>query len=260
MKNAHPRGVTIIEIIVVIGILSILAVITTLAIAGVRQGARLSMGQNAVEAALGEARARAMQDNKATALVFRARFDGTNPSATEMVLCQRVDSAISNGYLVDRLLTLDQEPRVLPDDIKVAGPWYDTNEDDTWITQPTFPIGNEAAGRQFAVIFAPDGSCVSHFPESVDADAIYVDFDRDGSQDIGSTTGNARYFLYDEADDENSLQVAVFLAVFDDREAREWTDDSDWDDPDRMRSDYTAYINSRADRIHFNRYTGVIMK
>ena len=54
-----------------------------------------------------------------------------------------------------------------------------------------------------------------------------------------------------------------FVAVYDDEEPREMFGADDWGDFETYRAELTGpegYINLRADRIHFNRYTGVAMK
>ena len=67
--------------------------------------------------------------------------------------------------------------------------------------------------------------------------------------------------------DETLVTVVPFLAVYDDEKARElrttdWTDQTDYEAEltGSLTDSPTAYINLRADRIHFNRYTGVAMK
>ncbi len=60
--------------------------------------------------------------------------------------------------------------------------------------------------------------------------------------------------------DEVVINLVPFLAIFDDDEAREIYDTGTWNDPVARTTDLSAYINSRADRIHFNRYTGVAMR
>ncbi|HAC08444.1 MAG TPA: hypothetical protein DCG14_02190, partial [Phycisphaerales bacterium] len=64
------RGFTIIELLVVMGILILLAVLTGVSVRQLSQGARLSSGSNQVIAALGAARAYAIQNNKTVILTF----------------------------------------------------------------------------------------------------------------------------------------------------------------------------------------------
>ena len=63
-------------------------------------------------------------------------------------------------------------------------------------------------------------------------------------------------------DDEAFVRIAPFLAVYDDDKAREmrttdWTDQADYE---AELTGTTGYITQFADRIHFNRYTGVVMR
>ena len=68
------------------------------------------------------------------------------------------------------------------------------------------------------------------------------------------------------ADDEPFVVIAPFLAVYDDDEARELGDTANWDDPQIYQQDLVGlpndpgYITENANRIHFNRYTGVVMR
>ena len=48
--------------------------------------------------------------------------------------------------------------------------------------------------------------------------------------------------------------------VFDDDEGREIFDATAWGNEGTRLEDLTEYITQFADRIHFNRYTGVVMK
>ena len=62
------------------------------------------------------------------------------------------------------------------------------------------------------------------------------------------------------ATDEVVVNLVPFLAVFDDDDVRRTYDAAQWSDPGIRTADLSAYIDRRADRIHFNRYTGVAMK
>jgi hypothetical protein len=55
-----------------------------------------------------------------------------------------------------------------------------------------------------------------------------MDLDRDGEQQEPDPSEGARYFVYDDYEDESSLQYCQFVAVFDDKLAREMFDTKNW--------------------------------
>ena len=89
---------------------------------------------------------------------------------------------------------------------------------------------------------------------------MYVDFDNNREQDDDGGVNDDPDFNQTFENDEPFLAMAPFIAVFDDDEAREMFDTSQWGNVDIRRGDLTEYITQFADRIHFNRYTGVAMK
>ena len=110
-------------------------------------------------------------------------------------------------------------------------------------------------GKLIAVMYGPDGTTITRNSQS-DSNQIFVDFDNNRSQDVNVVNPNDQMF----EDDEPFLAMAPFLAVFDDDEAREIFDATAWGDPDIRRANITEYVTQFADRIHFNRYTGGVMK
>ncbi len=84
-----------------------------------------------------------------------------------------------------------------------------------------------------------------------------------------ASASNAAYFDQRSEDEETYIAVVPFLAVYDDDAAREMFGADDWDVFDTYLEELTnndsanpplGYIALFADRIHFNRYTGVAMK
>jgi hypothetical protein len=138
-------------------------------------------------------------------------------------------------------------------------------------------------------MFSPSGTLLANNSVS-DANRIFVDYNGNGLQDLSngstqilySTTssnwptiapGNFNgqfpthhgYFEQLFEDDEPYIEIAPFLAVFDDAEVRQLYDPQRWNYQTggafaNRRDDYTEYLNANADRVHFNRYTGVVMK
>ena len=73
---------------------------------------------------------------------------------------------------------------------------------------------------------------------------------------------NSRAWMFDEPTDEPNVEPVPFLAVYDDTEARELRV-TDWTNAGDYRNELTGplgYIAQWSDPLHFNRYTGVIMR
>jgi prepilin-type N-terminal cleavage/methylation domain-containing protein len=200
----------------------------------------------------------------------------------------------ADGYypVVDRFIPVPDIPaRRLSTGIKVAGPRYaetdDTQfRDDVWTTQVHLPgidqsagggQTSEAPGSMMAVLYGPDGAtCTAN--SASDSNLMFVDFNLDRFQRAYASTvpppgnyhdytysgGDAPYMYFDQffVNDEPYVTIVPFLAVYDDDEARElratnWTDQSDYE---AELVGPNGYITAHADRLHFNRYTGVAMK
>ena len=198
--------------------------------------------------------------------------------------------------VIDRFMPIPAAPvRTLPRGIKVAAPFYARGDDAVWATQSHLPATaafNEVAGVIFGVMYGPDGTTISSNAQS-DSDLSWVDFNfdptvgrpfiRNGGVDFlpGDNMGtpppiadlsDRTFYEQNFNDDEPFVVIAPFLAVYDDDEARELKT-GEWapDDPplvyqrdlvgDPAAPDlYPGYISENATRIHFNRYTGVVMK
>ena len=197
--------------------------------------------------------------------------------------------------VIDRFMPIPDAPvRTLPRGIKVAAPSYATGDDEMWATQSHLPATAnflEVAGVIFGVMYGPDGTTISSNAQS-DSDFSWVDFNfdptvgrpfiRNGGMDFlpGDNMGtpppiadlsDPTFYEQNFADDEPFVLIAPFLAVYDDDEARELKT-GDWspanlpvyqrdlvgDPADPVA--FPGYISGNATRIHFNRYTGVVMK
>ena len=126
------------------------------------------------------------------------------------------------------------------------------------------------------VMFSPDGTLVTRNPRSSAGDSkAYIDFNKidffnptdNDPQDVdyfGCSTAStfAKFWQLDHVDDEPNLTLVPFLAVYDDRAARE-RKSLDWGGGTGAANMLLelvgpqGYITSNSDRIHFNRYTGV---
>ena len=157
-------------------------------------------------------------------------------------------------------------------------------------TPPTFvpDLSKTELGWSIGILFGPNGRALSRNPEQVLAVVTapgtgsirnayvksFVDYDGNGFPRRGITNvygngpNNVDFFIYDEPTDEPLVDYVPYLAVFNDAEARERFTPSTWKGtgtsaigspgipPPRIR-DQSLFIEEQADRITFNRYTGV---
>jgi prepilin-type N-terminal cleavage/methylation domain-containing protein len=287
-RERKRTGFTLIELLVVMGIIAVLGVLTTLSYRGIAKDAKLSSGKNTVAAVLDNARGLAMKNNRIVLVAFRPRLEAYNKQRVEVVACQwsgesaRVQVG-GSWQVVDRFVPVSGVPsRLLPEGIKIAGPSYGSDADASWMALSHLPKINqttgvgEAPGEIISVMFAPDGTTISRNTAS-DSARTFVDFDNDGGQDwggatvdyfspIGSAQFNGQYFEHRLDNDEPYVDVAPFIAVFDDDEAREIYDPTQWDNNVNAAAyttrinNYSQFIANNVDPIYFNRYTGVAMK
>lgn len=283
---------TTIELLVVIGIIALLTTITVVSIRSVLLEARVSSATNLVKAALANARALALKNNENVGVIFVVRWDPEEQGEQVVELwtirptgaTRTVQDLDPAGQEVDQSPTDEYEPipgvpvRPLPPGIKVAAPFYsvgigeNTLNYDDWVTQPHFPAGSNGSlqqnehGSLLGVLFSPRGEVITRrLDGGAGRQYSWVDFNADGFLNDGATTGAGEQWQYDEPDDEPRISFAPFLSVYDDREAHEFFPDSsfEWIGPSnrqQRRDDLSQYINQNADRIHFNRYTGVVMR
>jgi len=183
----------------------------------------------------------------------------------------------------------DAVRRTLPPGIKVAGPRTDFNptgssdQDTFWVTQPE--LANDEYGRGFGVLFGSDGTVITRMPIGpilARYSSAYLDRDNEKGadgfriQNIGASSSANRWFEYNEEVDEPRINYVRTLAVFDDAAAREFFVTSNWSGQTngspsslpsdcssepagerRMRCEQSQFINQYAERINFNRFTGV---
>jgi prepilin-type N-terminal cleavage/methylation domain-containing protein len=189
------------------------------------------------------------------------------------------------GYVTDRDLgTHDSEWRTQP---RFAGTISTSTSGSSVVRTFTPDLATTEVGWGIAVLFGPDGRTLSRNPEQVNevnpgADSTasvnnayakaFVDFNGNGYPACGNTifypTGpanaNPNFYIYDEPLDEPLVDYVPYLAVFSEKEARERFPDTaaGWrgpqSGPSQKRVDgHTLFINEQADRITFNRFTGV---
>ena len=289
--SMRRRAFTLLELLVVMGLLILLAVLTGIGVSRISGQAKLSSGVNTVLAALGNARAYAIQNNVTTMVTFRVKVDATRLSEPERV---EVVFAKSSGILTpwqpdtrayhERYVPVPGIPAMqLPEGIKVAGPlsadWESPNQDDVWVTQPggtwrlyNDPVrgmmpGSNETGRMICVLFSPDGTMVTRDPNSSASASMtawpYLDEDLNRKFEIGEPTnysGSFQYVAYDAMGDEGDVLPCQWLAVYDDAQARESLGDDDWggEAGDNVRKqEISGWVNGYGIPIYFNRYTGV---
>ncbi len=298
--RSAQRAFTLVELMVVIAIIGILAVVTLVSSRRMSAGARVSSATNAVTAVLANARAAAIRDNKPTAVVFRASWDATKPhlpQQTEVIVVRSTGDLVQFGSpssagpnVAERFLPLtDVQSVKLSEGIKVAGPLYEGDfsvgsgnaSDYAWVTQGEMPFIMNGCqetprfSRQFAVFFGADGAFLTRPPNASAGDhKCYVDWNRNGDaitppadpQDVALGSCNSgnyeNYWLQDHVDDETNLVFVPFLAIYDDRVARErksvaWDGSGSYAGILSELTGPSGFISVFSDRIQFNRYSGV---
>ena len=298
------RAFTLVELLAVIGILVTLATLTAMSVQRIGKDTRLSKATNTLLNVLETARTQAIREHKPMLVAFVVKVELNQQPATantvvnpDWIKRQWTEAVI--GRLEEELVRQpntstdprrqnyidrfeqhpDFQPVIFSDGIKIAGPRTDYGEEGVWITQPE--LKNKEFGRMLGVLFGADGGVLTRLSGGGLANAgqyrsAVMDMDRDGEQRTPdfSTEDGGRFFYYDDYEDEPSLQYAQFLAVFDDKLAREMFDSRNWQgmarstyDPaytcdqygsgqTRMRCDQSEFINQFADRIFINRNTG----
>jgi len=274
-------GFTLTELLIVMGVIAALSVLTLVSVREIVNGARLASATNTVIATLDNARAAALRRNAVVVVVFRPRFEGAAEQVVDLhTAVWTGDSLVVLGQtsIVDRFVPMVDVPvRSVPNGIKVAGPSYGNTfyayADFVWATQTHLPaIDTEVPGGIIGVMFGPDGTTITGNPRT-DAAGIFVDFNNDGRQqwDDVDHLNPVLQFAQWLKNDEPIVQIVPFLAVYDDDEARQlrsgpWTQADPTvylrdlvGDPD-LPEQYPGYITTNANRIHFNRYSGVVMR
>jgi prepilin-type N-terminal cleavage/methylation domain-containing protein len=289
VRTADRRGFTLAELLVAMGIIAVIATVTVIAIRGIARDARLASAKNALVASLDTARAMAMKDNKVVMVVFRPRLRG-NDQHVDIVFAKWTGEVAvdEDGYpVVDRFVPIADAPvRTMSTGIKVACPSYfggvsdggNLINDFIWTTQVHLPNAGasglgERQGSLIAIMFDGSGRTVTR-NSATDSNRAFIDFNDDGLQreyssptnftdyDYGSSYPDDLYFDQRFEFDEPFVTVAPYLAVYDDDAARELKTRS-WTSENNYWADLVgdgAYITQFADRIHFNRYSGVVMQ
>ncbi|MHC4304474.1 MAG: prepilin-type N-terminal cleavage/methylation domain-containing protein [Planctomycetota bacterium] len=285
-RRRRRRAFTLTELLVVMGVIGTLAVLTLVATRKISQDARLALGTNTVIAALNEARALAIKEHKDVVVAFMARLDGPRNQVVEVILAQWTGDTYLNTNgpnpeddPIDRFLPVPGVPlRTLPKGISVASPFYhststanDANwEPLTYLPWVDFDTGQgELIGQPPGVMFAADGSRILRNSHS-DSARSWIDFNNDGlvrrdQQDYlpeDVPLNWAREFDQIYEDDETFVSLAPFVAVYDFDEALE-RKTLDWSDRDNLELELVGppgYITELGNRIHFNRYSGVVMR
>ncbi len=283
-------GFTLAELLVVIGVIAVLGTLTVISVQRISRDTRTATATNTVTNALAAARAHAIKTNNLVMVVFRPIWNPNQrqtPQQTEVLIAEWTGRSheFYDGQLADVYLPANGfQPIKLAAGVKVAGPDYHSGDggyDTRWTTQPDLGRTMGGAGiaacseaiaysRMIGVLFGADGSLLTRNPNGATSDnKSFVDFNRvdsngDGDPqdcDFGTCTTDLfqKFWLQDHADDECNISLVPFLAVYDDRAARD-RKTQDWSADTGLVQDLVGpqgYISTSSDRIHFNRYTGV---
>ena len=128
-------------------------------------------------------------------------------------------------------------------------------------------------GAMIAILFGPDGDLLTRNTSSVSAggmrSAKWIDFNADGQLETANycdEDDNQHNLFYYQNDtvDEPFVNVCQYLVVYDEEQAREEVDFTAWEDFNGIRDFYRKknaalgpWVAENADRLHFNRYTGL---
>jgi len=184
------------------------------------------------------------------------------------------------GYVTDTAVgNHDNEWRTQP---RFAGTVSTTTSASAVTRTFTPDLATTEVGWGIAVLFGPDGRTLSRNPEQVTEVVVggsnqnayvkaFVDFNGNGYPACGNTSFyggttpvNVDFTIYDEPLDEPLVDYVPYLAVFSEKEARErfpgtaagWRGPRSGPSQNRVL-DHSLFINEQADRITFNRFTGV---
>ncbi|MHC5006403.1 MAG: pilus assembly FimT family protein [Planctomycetota bacterium] len=270
-RHSPRHAFTLTELLVVMGVIGTLAVLTLVATRKISQDAKLALGTNTVTAALNEGRALAIKEHKDVVVAFMARLDGPKTQVVEITVAQWTGDTYLNTNgpnprddAIDRFLPVPGLPvRRLPKGISVASPFYHSGS-------TAFGTGQgELIGQPAGVMFAADGARILRNSHS-DSARSWIDFNNDGLVQLDQTDhvpetmplNWSREFDQIYEDDETFVSLAPFLAVYDFDEALE-RKTLDWSDRDNLEEELVGppgYITELGNRIHFNRYSGVVMR
>ncbi|HWB20713.1 MAG TPA: prepilin-type N-terminal cleavage/methylation domain-containing protein [Phycisphaerales bacterium] len=266
----RSRAFTLIELLTVIGIIALISSITIMGFRAVTKDAKRSSAKNAIMASLDTARAYAIKNNQVVLVAFVPRFVNETQTQIEVVTAAYTRASrsvnVSTGAgsynaIFDCFRPINDTPsRRLPIGVNVAGPSYATDEDNTWYVASNLSKTSEEAGNVIGVMYGPDGTRRMNSPVN-DSDFFWIDFNGDQRQ-TPDPTGQFVGSIYEmhDATDEICIELVPLLSVFDEQACREIEGDSDWTNSATRQAELGDYINKNADRINFNRYTGVAMK
>lgn len=180
-------------------------------------------------------------------------------------------------------------PQLLPEGIMVACTYADfglvNNGEEVWCfmtSGPFTPVDSDSdgtidhftsndKGEMIGILFGADGQLLTRNTLSLTSGGVWVckwiDFNNDGKLERASVlpgNSNNSFFYQNDTIDEPFMNMAQFLVVYDEQRAREEVDYTLWEDETGASAHALArhealgtWVNENADRIHFNRYTGL---
>ena len=180
-------------------------------------------------------------------------------------------------------------PQLLPDGVKVGCSYADfglvNNGEEVWCfmtSGPFLPVDvdsdgsadyftSQDKGEMIGVLFGPDGQLLTRNTQSLTSGGVWVckwiDFNNDGKLERATVlpgNSNNSFFYQNDTIDEPFMNMAQFLVIYDEQRAREEVDFTLWSGETSAGAHALAkhnslgvWVNENADRIHFNRYTGM---
>lgn len=175
---------------------------------------------------------------------------------------------------------------------------FDPGDDDGpygdlfWVTQPELQFtdgqsprfSSEFPGQLVGVLFGGDGRVMTNNPATGSRELWLDTYPGEHPDDTGTSVGTAQdvfpdvwpgmdavlsavenspgsdhWKWYDHHRDEPNVQLVPFLAVFDDDRARA-RKFNDWSVPQNYAAGVSDFVEEEGVRIHFNRYSGVVMR